>query len=83
MESLGKFYGADWLLFAFVLIHLWLLGHKKRTAFLYGVAACCCGFSFGCMTGSVATLLMNAVFAVMHIRAYILWGKPQKENCDE
>lgn len=73
IENIWKFYGIDWLLFVFVLIHLWLLGNRKRAAFLYGVGACCCGFTFGIIIGSLATLLMNSVFAAMHLRAYILW----------
>jgi hypothetical protein len=71
--NLLEYYGVDWLLFALVFIHLWMLGNRIRSAFLLGVAANACGFVFGWMTGSIATLIMNVVFCLLNIRAYIKW----------
>lgn len=69
-----KYYGIDWLLFALVVLHLWLLGNRKKEAFLYALVANTCGLTLGVLIGSVATILMNVVFMVMNVRAYIKWS---------
>jgi len=75
MDAFFKFYGTDWALFFFVTIHLWLLGHQKRSAFLFAVMANFCGFSFGLLSGSTATILMNIFFCFLNVRAYFLWRR--------
>jgi hypothetical protein len=75
LQPLIRYYGIDWLLFILVVMHLWMLGNKCRSAFIFGAMACCCGFCFGILIESIATILMNIVFFSMHVRAYIRWGK--------
>lgn len=67
------YYGVDWLLFVLIVLHLWLLGNQIRFAFIVGFVGTICGLILGFLIGSLATILMNIVFALMHLRAYYLW----------
>lgn len=73
-----KYYGADWAQFLFVFIHMWMLGNKSRSAFVMGFAACMFGLCLGCMIDSLACMVMNVVFAAMHIRNFFKWSG---QNC--
>ncbi|HIG58669.1 MAG TPA: hypothetical protein EYQ21_04620 [Flavobacteriales bacterium] len=71
-----EYYGVDWLIFIFTLLQLWLLGEKKRAAWIAGgmiaVATCALGF----MIGSLAIVLMNVVFLYFDIWNYVKWSDP-------
>ena len=83
MDSLYQYYGVDWLLFVLVLIHMWLIAEQRKSAFVYAVLANICGFTFGLMTESAATLVMNVCFCVLNIRAYIHWHVKEVERGKE
>ena len=68
-----KYYGVDWLLFVLIIIHLWMLGNKRRSAWLVGISICSCSIVFGYLTESLAVILMNVIFVTFHIRNYIKW----------
>lgn len=68
-----QYYGVDWLLFVLVLIHMYLLGERRREAWLVGIAVVTCAFVFGILVGSVATMTMNICFCMMHIRNWLKW----------
>jgi hypothetical protein len=67
-------------LFFFVAIHIWMLGNRWRSAFIVAIIANLCGFAFGLMTGSIATLVMNVVFCLLNFRAYLLWRTKDGEE---
>ena len=73
MEHFLKFYGTDWALFFLVTIHIWMLGNHIRSAFIVGMAANVFGFAFGLLSGSIATIIMNVVFCLLNLRAYLKW----------
>lgn len=75
-----KYYGVDWFLFGFILCHIWLLGNQKKLAFPFAIAGCICGIIFGYMTESVATMLMNIIFILMHIRSYYKWSNNEQST---
>jgi len=50
---------------------LWLLGNKKRQAFLFGMAGNSCGILLGFLVESIACIIM-----IMHVNAYRKW-KPE------
>ena len=68
-----KYYGVDWTIFVLLVCHLWFLSEKYRFAFLFGAAAAGFGVLFGWLIDSVATIMMNVVFCVMHMMAYFKW----------
>ena len=70
-----KYYGVDWIIFVLVVIHLWLLGNKKRQAFLFGMSGNLCGILLGFLVESLACVIMNFVFATMNANAYRKWKK--------
>ena len=74
MIDIFKYYGIDWLLFILVLIHLWLLGNKNILAFAFGILGCVCGIVFGIMIESIAYVVMNFTFGLLHLRAFIKWS---------
>ncbi len=68
-----NYYGIDWVIFALVVTHLWMLGNQWRNAFLLGAIASCFGLVLGLLINSLASVLMNIAFCFMHIRAYNKW----------
>lgn len=83
MDMFTKFYGVDWVLFLLVVVHLWMLGHKMRAAFLVGVLASATGFVLGLIIMSAGTLTMNVVFAILHLRAYLRWKQIDQDSLAE
>ena len=71
-----KCQGVDWIIFILVVTQLWLLGNKKRQAFLFGMAGNSCGIILGFLVESIACIIMNSVFMIMHVNAYRKW-KPE------
>ena len=78
MTDVFKYYGMDWLLFILVLIHLWLLGNKNKLAFVFGILGCACGVAFGIMIESIASVVMNFTFGLLHLRALTKWSSSPK-----
>jgi len=72
--SLLEYYGVDWLIFVFTLLQLWLLGEKKRTAWIAGGLIAIASGTLGWMIGSFALVLMNIVFLFFDIWNYIKWS---------
>ena len=79
MTDIFKYYGIDWLLFILVLVHLWLLGNKNKLAFVFGILGCACGVAFGIMIESIASVIMNFTFGLLHFRALIKWSSSPKD----
>lgn len=75
-----NYYGVDIVSYTFVLIHLWLLGNKVRSAWIFGIMATVCFTFFGVLCGSPATVIMNIVFTIFHIVNYIKWGKTNEND---
>jgi hypothetical protein len=72
-----QYHGIDWLIFALLTLHIWLLGMKVRFSFIIGAVGCCCGVVLAVMIDSVPALLMNCLFAYLNLRNYRLWGKSE------
>ena len=68
-----KYYGIDWLIFLAVVIHLWLLGERKRAAFLFGMTSAMLGLIFSIQIDSIANGIAMVVYFCMHVRAYCKW----------
>lgn len=71
-----KYYCVDWAIFILLLTHLWLLGSRHRTAFIFGMLASALGIIFSLQTESVANATSSILFLFLHIRAYIKWKEP-------
>ena len=72
--DLLEYYGVDWLIFVFTLLQLWLLGEKKRSAWIAGGMIAIASGTLGCMIGSFALVSMNVVFLFFDIWNYIKWS---------
>jgi nicotinamide riboside transporter PnuC len=75
-----KYYGVDWIIFLVVVTQLWLVGNKNRLGFLFGVTGNSFGVILGFMVESLACMMMNCVFIIMHLRGYYIWSHPNKEE---
>lgn len=75
LASAGKFYGFDWAAMTFSFLQLYTLGSRKRHGFLLGIGANICWFIFGVLSGSLAQMIANIIFASINIRGYILWKR--------
>jgi hypothetical protein len=71
-----EYYGVDWLIFIFTLLQLWLLGEKKRSAWIAGGMIAVTTGALGFMIGSLAIVLMNVVFLYFDIWNYVKWSDP-------
>ena len=71
--DLLEYYGVDWLIFIFTLLQLWLLGEKKRSAWIAGGVIAIAAGVLGWMIGSFALVLMNIVFLFFDIWNYVKW----------
>ena len=71
--NLLEYYGVDWLIFIFTLLQLWLLGEKKRSAWIAGGVIAIAAGVLGWMIGSFALVLMNIVFLFFDIWNYVKW----------
>jgi hypothetical protein len=69
-----EYYGVDWAIFVFTLLQLWLLGEKKRSAWIAGGLIAMASGTLGWMIGSFALVLMNIVFLFFDIWNYIKWS---------
>lgn len=52
-----------------------LTGQKKRIGWLLGLATSCVWVAFALVTKQYGFLISSAVFASIHIRNWIEWGK--------
>lgn len=73
--AMFNYYGLDWAIFGLLIIHMWMLGNKWRSAWVVGIFVYILGLPMACMMGSVASFIMNCLFIVLGVRAYITWSK--------
>lgn len=65
----------NWLGNAFILIGLYLIGNKKRYAFLFSVVGEALWMVWSIRERIWSLALITLVFAALAIRSYIKWGQ--------
>lgn len=75
--NLLQYYGVDWLAMALTLLAIWLIGNRTRSGFYVHIAGNFCWIAMGFMADSMATMLANAAFVLVNIRALVLWSRPE------
>lgn len=75
MDIIFKYYGIDWIGTVFALLATYLLGNKKRYAFLFAIVANLAYFIFSILSKSLANGIACIAFFVLNLRGYILWVK--------
>jgi hypothetical protein len=73
--DLLKYYGFDWLAVIIGTIGIWQLGSKKRSGFLFYMAAAAAGFMFAFFANSVAYMAANFVAFFLQLRGFLKWRK--------
>lgn len=66
----------SWALAALGIGQIVLTGQKKRIGWLLGLATSCVWVAFALVEQQYGFLVSSAVFATIHIRNWIKWGKP-------
>ena len=82
MDDLLAYYGVDWVAIGLTMGSLHLLGSRRRSGFVLGVAASAVWSVFSVMAGSTPTLAANCVFLGMNLRGFLKWSA-EPEHTDE
>ncbi|MFH1089760.1 MAG: hypothetical protein V1716_05055 [Candidatus Uhrbacteria bacterium] len=76
-----QYYGFDWLALMIGVVGIWKLGSKKRSGFLFYIAAAASGFIFAVLANSVAYMVVNIITIVLQLRGYLKWRRDElKQN---
>ena len=78
-SSIFKYYGFDWAAMVFTFLSINAFKHKKVSGFVYGAFSCVCWLSFNGLAGSLAGIIANLVFMVMHYNGFKHWREEDKE----
>jgi hypothetical protein len=70
-----NYYGIDWIAMTFTFTAIYLLGEKKRYAFLIGIVGNMFWLVFGVFSHSIATIVANIIIMSLNARGYIKWGR--------
>ena len=65
----------DWIATIFVIVGVWLLCDKMRIAFLINIIGCFFWIGYGIQHLIISIALVNALFILVNIRGWILWGR--------
>jgi nicotinamide riboside transporter PnuC len=80
MESVGNFYGADWIGMVGNLFGLWFISKQRKLGFLIGSIGCLGWMAFGFLTQSGPSVVSNAIYIVMNIRGWRKWKEKPPQN---
>jgi len=72
-----QYYGFDWLALIIGVVGIWKLGSKKRSGFLFYMAAAASGFVFAILADSVAYIIVNTITFVLQLRGYLKWRRDE------
>ena len=75
LETIGNYYGTDWLAMIMTFFSLYYLGRKEKKGFVFGLIACICWFIFGILAHSLANPIANVVFAYLNVKGLNNWQK--------
>ena len=73
-QQISQYYGSDWLAMIATFMYLYLIGNRKRVAFVYAFFASVCWLIFGWLNHSFASVFANIIFIILNIRGYIKWA---------
>lgn len=80
MESVGNFYGADWVGMAGNLLGIWYMSKQRKRGFLYGSIGCVGWLVFGVLTESAPSVVSNLIYIGMNVRGWRKWDKNPPKN---
>lgn len=75
--NLFEYFAVDWLAMVLTLLAIWMIGNRDRNGFYVHIAGNFSWIVMGFMAGSLATMLANAAFILVNIRALLLWSKAE------
>lgn len=78
--SFTIYYGVDWLAMLLTLIAIYLIGNKAKSGFVLMIIGNLCWIGLGFLSGSIAMILANIVFAGMNMRAIIKWSEDESNE---
>ena len=75
MQLLGKYYGADWVAMLMTLLFLYLIGNKKRYAFILYIIGNVAWIFTNYLAEIWPGVILNVVLIFLNIRGYKNWHK--------
>jgi hypothetical protein len=75
MESLFNYYGVDWIGTGLMIVGVYLLSEKNKKGFMLSAISNIFWIGFGCMSSSIATILLNAGLMLINIKGFRNWEK--------
>lgn len=75
LENFAGFYGLDWVAMIGSLLFLYLIGNKKRSAFLVGIVGCLAWIFVNYIAEIWPGVLLNIILVFLNIRGYLSWKK--------
>jgi hypothetical protein len=73
LESIGQYYGSDWVGMILMCLSIYYLGNQQRVGFVIGIGSCMGWFVFGILTGSIPDIVTQFIVTAMHIRGFVQW----------
>lgn len=83
IEIFTNYYGVDWIIFILIVTHIKFLGLKNEWAFPFAIAGCSFGVILGVLVQSIAVVMMNTTFIVMHYITWRTWVNMQKPSATQ
>ena len=81
MDSLGRFYGSDWVGMIGNLLGAWFLTKQRKLGFILGSAGCIGWLAFGIITQSFPSVISNLIYIGINIRGWRKWKKDPPREC--
>jgi len=83
VERLWNFYGSDWVGMAGNLFGLWYISKQRKRGFLYGSLGCLGWLIFGILSGSIPSVLSNAIYIGMNVRGWRKWKDAPPKHAEK
>jgi len=75
-----QYYGIDWAITLTVFAGLFLIGDKKKSGFIVGMASSTLAFAFSFQIGSIANAVTAVTLFVLYLRGYIKWRRSETSS---
>lgn len=72
-----QYWATDWMGMAFAIVSLVMITRKNRGGFVVGVACNICWIMFGVLSGSLASICANILYAGLNLHGWRQWRESE------
>ncbi len=80
MNYFLQYYGLDWLAVGTGLVAMYMIGDKRRSAFIIYIVSAAFSLAFAIIIKSLPFILVNLLTIGIQVRNYLKWGQEQKQE---